>query len=148
MTDIFSVAENSESWTNYSKLKTMANVLSTYSFDIVCMQEYFNYKTEYADVTDWNNCRNYIESNYKGGNNLEFISLFHAPLRKEGYNVDEVYQRTEAGNALILQSACSTDMIPNGIAGTDRENVIAQQIAIEAYNKGKEFVQQHLNSQQ
>ena len=34
------------------------------------------------------------------------------------------------------------------ITGTDRENVIAQQIAIEAYNKGKEFVQQHLNSQQ
>lgn len=111
--DIFSVAENSSSWTNYSKSKTMSSVLSTYTFDIVCMQEYFNYKTEYADVTDWNNCRDYIVSNYAGGNALEFISLFHAPLRS---SADSVYAMTESGNALILQSTIAQDMIPNGIA--------------------------------
>ncbi len=110
---IFSVAENTGSWTNYSKSKTMASVLSTYSFDIVCMQEYFNYKAEYEDVTDWNDCRDYILSNYKGDNKLEFISLFHAPLRSKA---DEVFSMTEAGNALILQTAGATDMIPNGIA--------------------------------
>jgi hypothetical protein len=110
---IFSVAENSESWTNYSKSKTMASVLSTYSFDIVCMQEYFNYKSEYPDVTDWNNCHDYIVSKYKGENELEFISLFHAPLRSKA---DAVYSMTEYGNALILQTTCSNDMIPNGIA--------------------------------
>ena len=71
--NIFSVAENSQSWTNYSKNTTMKSVLSTYSFDIVCMQEFFNYKSEYKDAADWNNCREYILSNYKGGNELEFI---------------------------------------------------------------------------
>ena len=114
--DIFSVAENSASWTNNSKNTTMASVLSTYKFDIVCMQEYFNYKTSYEDCADWDNCRNYILTNYKGGNPLKFISLFHAPLRKDGYDVNEVYKRTEDGNALILQSTISEDIIPNGIA--------------------------------
>ena len=114
--EIFSVAENTGAWTNSSKSVTMASVLSTYQFDIVCMQEYFNYKESYTDVTDWNNCRNYIMSNYKGGNALEFISLFHAPLRKEGYDVHEVYERTRAGNALILHKTISEDVIPNGIA--------------------------------
>lgn len=113
---IFSVAENAEGWTNYDKSKTMAQVLSAYTFDIVCMQEYFNYKTEFTEATDWNNCRNYILTNYKGGNPLKFISLFHAPLRKDGYDVDEVYKRTEDGNALILQTTISEDVIPNGIA--------------------------------
>lgn len=114
--EIFSVAENNESWTNFAKSKTMESVLSTYKFDIVCMQEYFNYKTEYTEATDWNNCRDYIVNNYKGGNALEFISLFHAPLRKDGYDVHEVYKRTEEGNALILQTTISEDIIPNGIA--------------------------------
>ena len=114
--DIFSVADNNESWTNYSKSKTMAEVLSTYRFDIVCMQEYFNYKTSYTDCKDWNNCRNYILEHYKGSNELEFISLLHAPLRKDGYNVHDVYNRTKNGNALILQTTVSDDLIPFGIA--------------------------------
>ena len=114
--DIFSVAENSQSWTNHNKTKTMASVLSTYKFDVVCMQEYFNYKESYVNCDDWNNCRDYILKNYKGGNALKFISLFHAPLRKDGYNVDDVYKRTEEGNALILQTTVSEDIIPMGIA--------------------------------
>ena len=113
---IFSVAENSETWTNYNSNKTMANVLSTYTFDIVCMQEYFNVKTEYTDATDWNNCKDYIVSNYKGGNALEFISLFHAPWRRDQDDTDGVYEMTEYGNGLILQTTISQDMIPNGIA--------------------------------
>ena len=60
---------------------TMANVLSNFKFDIVCMQEYFNYKESYTDCTDWNNCKNYISTYYKGGNELKFMSLLHAPLR-------------------------------------------------------------------
>jgi hypothetical protein len=114
--EIFSVAEDSEAWTNYSNSKTMAEVLSAYTFDIVCMQEYFNKKTEYVDVTDWNNCRDYIVSNYKGGNSLEFVSLFHAPWRRDADDTDGVYTLTEQGNALILQTTISQDMIPNGIA--------------------------------
>ena len=115
---IFSVAENSEKWTNYNGSMTMASVLANYKFDIVCMQEYFNYKTSYTDCTDWNNCRNYIVKNYKGGNDLKFISLFHAPLRKEGATADvhTVYQRTADGNAFIYKNTVSEDMIPFGIA--------------------------------
>ena len=115
---IFSVAENSEKWTNYSGSKTMAGVLANYKFDIVCMQEYFNYKTSYNDCADWNSCRNYIVNNYKGGNDLKFISLFHAPLRKDGAAADvhTVYKRTADGNALIYKSTVSEDMIPFGIA--------------------------------
>ena len=114
--DIFSIAVNSESWTNHNKTVNMKSVLSTYTFDIVCMQEYFNYKTSYTDCTDWNNCRNFIVDNYKGGNELKFMSLFHAPLRKSGYDVHEVYKRTKDGNALILKTTASQDIIPFGIA--------------------------------
>ena len=116
---IFSVAENTVQWTNHSKSQTMANVLATYKFDIVCMQEYFNYKTEYLDATDWNNCRNYIVSNYKGGNALEFISLLHAPLRTKAdgsQNIEDVWTMTKNGNALILQTTISQDLIPVGMA--------------------------------
>ena len=114
--DIFSVAENAESWTNYSKSMTMKSVLEKYRFDIVCMQEYFNYKDSYTNCTDWNNCKEYILQNYKGGNELEFISLLHAPLRKDGYDVHTVYNRTKEGNALILKTTVSDDLIPFGIA--------------------------------
>lgn len=221
--DIFSVAENSQSWTNFNKSKTMASVLSTYKFDIVCMQEYFKQENE-DFITDWNNCYDYIKSNYTGGNDLEFISLFHAPMRGSSYDVDQIYKRTEDGNALILKTTDAQDMIPNGIAvyralqtdlntlgdaqqlspdgvhtqeglpcllqtyvtlcwlfdrlgidksiygnpmrmtteiykkisvpganlgsgvitGTDEQNLLAQEIAINAYNEGKEFVEQHV----
>lgn len=112
---IFSVAENVASWTNYNNSRTMQQILSTYTFDIVCIQEYFNYKSSYteADLADWNNCRDYIRSHYTGGNGLEFISLFHAPLRALYESVEAM---TEQGNALILQKTISQDMIPIGIA--------------------------------
>lgn len=221
--NIFSVAENSQSWTNFNKSKTMASVLSTYKFDIVCMQEYFKLQKE-DFITDWNDCYDYIKSNYTGGNDLEFISLFHAPMRGSSYDVDQIYKRTEDGNTLILQTTDTKDMIPNGIAvyralqtdlntlgdkqqlspdgvhtqeglpcllqtyvtlcwlfdrlgidksiygnpmrmtteiykkisvpganlgsgvitGTEEQNLLAQEIAINAYNEGKEFVEQHV----
>ena len=113
--EIFSVAENTEEWTNSNNTVKMSSVLSTYKFDVVCMQEYFNYKASYTtdDLVDWNNCRDYITSNYTGGNGLEFISLFHAPKRSDAASIFAV---TETGNALILQQTVSQDMIPNGIA--------------------------------
>ena len=112
---IFSIARNKPAWTNYEDSRTMSYILSHYQFDIVCLQEYFNYKTSYteADLADWTNCRDYIASNYTGGNGLEFISLFHAPLRS---NAETVFNRTVAGNNLILQKTIADDMIANGIA--------------------------------
>lgn len=110
--DIFSVAENTISWTNYNNSKIMADVLSSYTFDIVCMQEYFNYKTSYDNTTDWDNCQAYIKRHYIGNNSLKFISLFHAPLRA---SAEDVFTLTKTGNALILNNTICEDMIPNGI---------------------------------
>lgn len=111
--EIFSVAENASAWTNSNNTVKMSAVLSTYRFDIVCMQEYFNYKTGYTDTTDWDNCAAYIQSHYTGGNGLEFISLFHAPKRD---NAESIFQLTETGNGLILQTTQADDMIPIGMA--------------------------------
>ena len=123
--EIFSVAENNSSWSNSSK--KMSEVLSTYTFDIVCLQEYFNYKETYtsSDLEDWNNCRDYIQENYTGDNGLEFISLFHAPLRSDA---SDVFALTKSGNGLILQQTISEDMLANGIAvyralSTDLDNL-------------------------
>ena len=113
--DIFSSCENSVSWTNYNSEKKMSEILSTYTFDVVCMQEYFNYKTSYteSDLIDWNNCKEYITSHYTGRNPLEFISLFHAPKRSDATTI---FNRTVEGNNLILQKTIAQDMIANGIA--------------------------------
>ena len=111
--EIFSVSQNNSQWENYLSSYTIDTILQQYKFDIVCLQEYFNYKETYTNVTDWDNCRNYIISHYTGGNGLEFISLLHAP-RTNGFPTtwDMVYN----GNALILQQTIADDMIPAGIA--------------------------------
>lgn len=113
--DIFSVAENTGSWTNTSNSVKMSTILSTYKFDVVCMQEYFNYKESYtqADIDVWNDCKDYIVGNYEGGNGLEFITLFHAPKRTV---LGTVYPLEMSANALILQKTIAQDMIPAGIA--------------------------------
>ena len=113
----FSVAENSPSW--ITTTATMADVLSTYKINIVCIQEYFNRKTTYtdSDLVDWNNCRDYITSHYTGGNGLEFISLFPSPWTTNGdQDTDTIYDLTKAANALILQKTIADDMIATGLA--------------------------------
>ena len=117
--EIFSVAENTGSWTNGTA--KMADILASRKIDIVCLQEYFTYKESYteSDLSDWNNCRDYITSHYTGGNGLEFISLIHAPHRTSAdpaLDVDECFSDLMAGNALILQKTIAEDAIPNGIA--------------------------------
>lgn len=109
--EAFSIAENSPTWTT-SNVK-MSDILTKYQFNIVCMQEYFNKKSTYTNLTDWNNCRDYIQSHYTGGNGLEFISLFHSPWLT---NEQSVYELTKAGNALILKETIADDMIATGIA--------------------------------
>ena len=109
------IAENSASWTIYPSNTTMADVLSNHTFDVVCMQEYFNYKNEYtdADIATWNACRDYLTANYAGTNGFEFVSLFHAPKRDRA---EAIFTLTEQGNAKILQDTIAQDMIPVGIA--------------------------------
>lgn len=112
--DLFSIAVNTPSWTNLTGV-TMIDVLEQKRFNIVCMEEYFNYKSSYteADLEDWNNCQDYIRTHYLGLNPLEFITYFHAPLRTRK---EEVYTLTKEGCALILKNTIADDMLGCGMA--------------------------------
>lgn len=112
--DIFSAAENTGVWYNIENQKSITDVLQNYTFDIVCMQEYFNYKSEYTqeDLNTWNNCQHFIQNNYTGGNPLEFITMFHAPKRD---NATAIFNLEKTGIATILRETIAQDMIPNGL---------------------------------
>ena len=112
---MFSVAENSPSWKNYNSSVTMSEICNNYTFDMVCLQEYFNYKDTYTinDLDDWNNCRDYVVSHYTGSNPLKFITLFHPPIR---LRADEVFNLEKNALSLILRHTIAEDMIPVGIA--------------------------------
>ncbi len=114
--DIFSVAENTAAWTNYSNQKTIDNVLSAYTFDIVCMMDYMTGRSTFveSDLAGWTNCQNYIRDNYQGGNAFEFITFFHAPSNNSP--VDANFALIKTANALILNKTIAQDMIPCGIA--------------------------------
>lgn len=110
--DMFSICANDISWANGSA--TMASVLANYTFDIVCLQEYFNYKVSYteADLVDFNNVLSYIRANY--AHNFKVVSLFHAP--KRGNDVDSIYNLTKQGNELILKKTISESLLAPGVA--------------------------------
>jgi hypothetical protein len=111
--EIFSVCENGTSWTNYNNSITMSNILSTYKFDIVSFQEYFNYKSTYTetDLVDFNNCLSYVRSHYAG--NFKVATFLHAPLRSSATNV---FNLTKSGNELILKKTDAETLIAPGIA--------------------------------
>lgn len=111
--EIFSVCENAISWANYNNSVTMQSILSSYKFDIVCLQEYFNYKSTYveADLADFNNCLSYIKSYY--AKNFKVATLFHAPLRS---SAQSVFNLTKSGNELILKKTIAESMIAPGVA--------------------------------
>lgn len=110
-----SVADNTAGWTNHTYSVRMADLLSDYTFDIVCMQEYFNDRDTFteADMAGWNNCRDYITEHYTGGNEPEFVTLFHSPRRN---SAEKVFELTKAGNTLFLKKGGARDMIASGIA--------------------------------
>lgn len=112
--DIFSIAVNKPNWQNVTSM-TMAELLQQKRFDVVCMEEYLNYKTTYTatDLADWNNCQKYILNRYNGKNPLEFITYFHAPLRTRK---EEVYALTKTANAMILKNTAADDMLGCGMA--------------------------------
>lgn len=111
--EIFSVCENGMSWTNYNNSITMSSILSSYKFDIVSFQEYFNYKHTYTetDLADFNNCLSYIRSHYVG--NFKVAAFLHAPLRSSATNV---FNLTKSGNELILKKTDAETLIAPGIA--------------------------------
>ena len=112
--DIFSVAENYISWTNYNASKTMTDVLNEFAFDIVCMQEFFtsNVNTNYSinDLVHWTNCINYITSHYNK-NPLMFMGFAHSVR-----STDIVYNNMLNGLSIILKNTIAEDIFPNGIA--------------------------------
>lgn len=108
--EIFSICENSISWTNQNNSVKMSSVLSNYTFDVVCLQEYFNYQ-ESANVNAFNSIIEYIENNY--GHPFKCITFFHQPKRD---NAAVIYERTKAGNALLLKETIAEDMIASGMA--------------------------------
>ena len=111
--EIFSVAEDGISWTNSYSSVTMKTILSTYKFDIVCLQEYFNYKTSYedSDIDVYNNIISYIQDNY----NLPFkvVTLVHAPKRD---NATTIYNLTIEGVKKIFKETITEDILVPGVA--------------------------------
>ena len=111
--EIFSVCENGTQWQNTNNSVKMADILSTYTFDIVCLQEYFNYKATYteSDLVDFNNCVDYIRSHY--AHNFKVISLFHAPKRSSAASIFAI---TKSGNELILKKTVAESLLAPGVA--------------------------------
>jgi len=113
---VFSTAINTESWTNQNNTVKMSEILTTKRFDIVCMQPYVSFVEVADEITGWNNCANYIKSNYTGGNSLKFVSMFHAPRRDR---VDsDIAKCKEIAQRLLNETICE-DVIPMGLAVYD-----------------------------
>lgn len=108
--EIASVCQNAIGWTNYNNAKTLDDILETYQFDILVLQEYFNYQTD-PDVTAFTNIVDYIIE--RTSCPFEVVSLIHAPLRSDATNV---YNRTVSGNQQILNNTCCTSLMNPGTA--------------------------------
>ena len=123
--EIFSRCEDNTAWTNSNNSITMQYILEHYKFDIVCLQEYFNYKSSYtdADLAPFNNIISYIRANYNYP--FKVATLFHQPKRDVA---ESVFNLTKQGNGLILQKTDAEILNPAGIAiyramSTDLDNL-------------------------
>lgn len=111
--DRVSVAENTRRWT-ISNSMTMADVLASYSFDVVCMMDYYNRLNTTANASiDWNNCANYIRTNYKGGNALKFVEFIHAPSRTA---IETKFNLALEGCKKVLKETNCQGLLAGGIA--------------------------------
>lgn len=112
---IFSVCENGASWTNYNNSKTMSEILNSYSFDIVSIQEYLNVRTQYTETEaqGWENCKKYIQENYSGGNPLKFVGYFQASNQADD---TAKYTLSLSANKYLLENTIAEDIIPAGFA--------------------------------
>lgn len=108
---IFSVCEDNIKWENSSM--TIDNILQTYDFDILCLQEYFNYKNEYTDndLQVYNDIISYISSKYQQP--FKVVTLFHQPKRD---NAEFIYNLTLDSISRILKETITEDLIPAGIS--------------------------------
>lgn len=122
---IFSTCENVTSWTNANNTQKMGAFLSSgKTFDIVCLEEYFNYKRENgytaADKQSFADAIAYIRTNY--AKPFKVVSFFHRPLCKDTNNqvdlsiADEVFGLTYDGVRWQLENTISEGVVPAGIA--------------------------------
>lgn len=111
--ETFSRCEDNTAWTNSNNSITMQYILEHYKFDIVCLQEYFNYKSSYtdADLAPFNNIISYIRANYNYP--FKVATLFHQPKRDVA---ESVFNLTKQGNGLILRKTDAEILNPAGIA--------------------------------
>lgn len=110
---IFSIAENTAKWTNMTNSVTIDDILNNYSFDTICLQEYFNYKETYgaSDIAVYNNIVNFIEDRYTQP--FKLITLFHQPKRDRS---TPIYNLTLEGIKRILSDTPTDDLLAPGIA--------------------------------
>lgn len=122
---IFSRCENGCSWINQSNSVKMSTILSTYQFDILCLQEYFNYKESYtdSDLQTYNDCIAYVREHYNKP--FKVATLFHAPKRDVA---ESVFNLTKNSIKTILQQTITETLNPAGISiyralSTDLDNL-------------------------
>lgn len=110
---IFSVCENGTSWTNFNNSKKMSAILQDYEFDIVCIQEYFNYKSEYSDADKevFEQVVNYIRNHYSG--TFKVVTLLHQPKRDTPASI---YALTKSSVEWLLENTVVDSIIPAGTA--------------------------------
>lgn len=111
--EIASVCDNATGWTNYNNTKILDAMLNVIDFDYLVLQEYYNYKTsaEETDISAFNNIVDYIAARVT--HPFEVVTLLHAPKRSDA---TAIYNRTVAGNQLILRETCASSLINVGTA--------------------------------
>ena len=117
----YSICKNDYAWKTYGNTHTMRYILETYKFDVVCMQDYFTFRSTFTveDLEGWNNCQTFIEEHYTGGNPLKFVTLMPAPVRdnwtsQEHPTTAVVYAATVAAMKLIMKNTVAEAVIPCG----------------------------------
>lgn len=110
---IFSRCENGCAWINQNNSVKMSEILSTYQFDILCLQEYFNYKETYtaSDLQTYNDCIAYVREHYNKP--FKVATLFHAPKRDVA---ESVFNLTKNSIKTILQQTITDILNPAGIS--------------------------------
>lgn len=111
--DIFSTCDTNMFWWNRNNTVTMADILAKYSYDVVCLQEYFNYMTTYtdADKAAYDGILTYIKNHHTGA--FKVATLLHPPKRDD---IETIYQRTLDGIDWIIENTPTESVIPAGTA--------------------------------
>lgn len=116
----FSRCSNSPSWKNFQESVTMSSILSTYTFDIVQIQEYCHYKDTDelvdASVETFNEIIEYIEDHYDKP--FKVATLYHKTLldHDNRATAPQVFERTRAIISRYLKDTVTELLNPAGIS--------------------------------